>query len=83
MKTRVVQAYDEEYIFARNLKMLRQKQKPFLSQRRLAERLGVCRSTYASYEAGTRQAPAFFIVNAAGYFGVSADKMLREKMWKE
>ena len=45
MKTRVVSAYDEEYLFAKNLRMLRQKQKPYLSQNRLAQRLGVCRTT--------------------------------------
>ena len=83
MKTRVVLAYDEECLFAKNLRMLRKKQKPYLSQGRLAQKLGICRSTYASYEAGTRQPPAFFVANAAGYFGISADKMLKEKMWKE
>ena len=50
MKTRVVSAYDEEYLFAKNLQMLRQKQKPYLSQTRLAQWLGVCRTTYISYE---------------------------------
>lgn len=83
MKTRVVSAYDEEYLFAKNLRMLRQKQKPYLSQNRLAQRLGVCRTTYISYEKGSRQAPAFFIAKAAGYFGITADKMLREQLWKE
>lgn len=83
MKTRIVSAYDEEYLFAKNLQVLRKKQKPYLSQTRLAEKLGVCRTTYISYEKGSRQAPAFFIANAANYFGITADKMLREKLWKE
>ena len=83
MKTRVVSAYDEEYLFAKNLQILRQKQKPYLSQTRLAKRLGVCRTTYISYEKGSRQAPAFFIARAADYFGRTADEMLREKLWKE
>ena len=83
MKTRIVSVCDDEYLFAKNLRMLRRKHKPYLSQERLAKRLGVCRSTYISYELGTRQAPAFFIANAAGYFSISADKILREKLWKE
>jgi len=83
MKTRVVSACDEEYLFARNLKILRKNQKPYLSQTRLAKRLGICRTTYISYENGSRQAPAFFIAKAASYFGVTTDKMLREQLWKE
>ena len=83
MKTRVVSACDDEYVFAKNLRALRQKQKPYLSQERLSKRLGVCRTTYVGYEMGIRQAPAFFVAVAADYFGVPADKMLREKLWKE
>lgn len=83
MKTRVVSACDEEYLFAKNLQILRQKQKPYLSQSKLAKCLGVCRTTYIGYENGSRQAPAFFIKNAASYFGITTDKMLREKLWKE
>lgn len=83
MKTRVVSAYSEEYLFAKNLKILRQKQKPHLSQENLAKKLGVCRTTYIGYENGSRQAPAFFIAKAAGYFGITADKMLREQLWRE
>lgn len=83
METRVVSAYSEEYLFAKNLKILRQKQKPHLSQENLAKKLGVCRTTYIGYENGSRQAPAFFIAKAAGYFGITADKMLREQLWRE
>ena len=83
MKTRVVTACDEELLFAKNLRTLREKQTPYLSQRRLCTRLGVSRSAYATYELGTRQAPAFFVSNVAKYFGVSADKLLREQLWKE
>ena len=83
MKTRVVLAQDDEYMFAKNLRMLRQRETPLLSQARLAERLGVCRTTYIGYETGSRHAPAFFVSNVARYFGVSADKLLCEKLWKE
>ena len=82
MKTRKIPV-DSEYLFAENLRFLRQKQKPYLSQTRLAEELGVCRTTYSGYERGVRQAPAFFIANVAGYFEVPADKLLRETLWKE
>ena len=83
MKTRVVSACDDELLFAKNLRTLRKKQRPYLSQSRIAKRLGVCRTTYVGYELGKRQPPAFFIANVARYFGVSTDKMLREQMWKE
>lgn len=83
MKTRTVMAQDEEYIFAQNLKLLRKNRKPYLSQERIAERLGVCRTTYINYESGKRQAPAFFVAKTANFFGISADKILCEKMWKE
>ncbi|MCR4693627.1 MAG: helix-turn-helix domain-containing protein [Firmicutes bacterium] len=83
MKTRIVSAYDDEYLFAKNLKLLRQIQKPYLSQTRLAKILGVCRTTYRNYENGVRQAPAFFVDSAASYFGITTDRMLREKIWKE
>ncbi|MBR6638518.1 MAG: helix-turn-helix transcriptional regulator [Lachnospiraceae bacterium] len=83
MKTRVVSACDEELLFARNLRALRKKQTPYLSQRRLCQKLGVSRSAYVTYELGTRQAPAFFVANVAKYFGISADKLLREQLWKE
>lgn len=80
MKNRIVLACDEELLFAANLRRLRQTQKPYLSQKRLAQRLGVCRTTYISYEMGRRQPPAFFVANTAKYFGVSADRLLNEKL---
>ena len=83
MKTRTVMAQDDEYIFAENLKLLRKNRKPYLSQGRIAERLGVCRTTYINYELGKRQAPAFFVARAASFFGISADKILCEKLRKE
>ncbi len=83
MKNRVVLACDDELLFAKNLRLLRQTQKPYLSQKRIAQRLGVCRTTYISYEMGRRQPPAFFVANTARYFNISADRLLKEKLWKE
>lgn len=83
MKNRTVWAQDEEYIFAKNLKVLRKNHKPYLSQERIAEKLGVCRTTYINYEMGKRQAPAFFVMKAANFFRISADRILSERLWKE
>ena len=83
MNNRTVWAQDDEYIFANNLRVLRKNYKPYLSQERIAERLGVCRTTYINYEMGRRQAPAFFVANAAKFFHISIDRMLKEKLWKE
>lgn len=83
MKKRTVLTQSDEYIFAKNLKMLRVTHKPYLSQTTLAQRLGVCRTTYNNYERGVRQAPAFFVADAAEYFSVTVDRMMYEKLWKE
>lgn len=80
---RTVVAADDDLMFAKNLQMLRKSRKPYLSQKRLAERLGVCRRTYANYEKGERQAPAFFVARAARFFRIPAEKLLCEQLWKE
>ena len=63
--------------FARNLHRLRIAT-PALSQRKLAEELGVSRSCYARYELGQRMPPAWFAAKAAAYFHTSMEQLFSE-----
>lgn len=59
-------------MFAERLKELR-KSKPHLTQQKMADILGVAKTTYASYEQGKRT-PDTDLQNAiADYFGVTLD----------
>lgn len=78
MLQRTRQAGDPQ-VFARNLKRLRIAT-PALSQRRLAQALGVSRSCYARYELGQRMPPAWFAAKAAAYYHTSIDQLLTEEV---
>ena len=78
MKREIIRAGDTQY-FADTLRNLRTSRQPLLSQRMLANALGVSRETYAKYETGTRLPPAWFVAKVAAYFGVSADELLSKR----
>lgn len=78
-----VHAPGEEYYFSANLRMFRLLQVPRLTQKKLANQLGVNRKTYAQYEQGTRMPPAWFVLNAANYFKVPVEQMLGEQLNKK
>lgn len=80
MKNDFVHVTGSECYFSRNLRRLRLQRQPRLSQERLAERLGVCRSTYANYEQGRRLSPAWFVFSTAEYFGVAVAELYRQDM---
>lgn len=80
MKNDFVHVTGSECYFSRNLRRLRLQRQPRLSQERLAERLGVCRSTYANYEQGRRLPPAWFVFSTAEYFGVAVAELYRQDM---
>ena len=63
-----------------NLKKLRRMQTPPLTQKRLAEKLGYSRGTYASYETGRRRFSAEFLLDAADYFGISVETLCDREM---
>ena len=69
----------DHYIFAANLKILRES-RPNLSQRNLAESIGVNRTTYASYEAGRRLPPQWFVSLISAYFEIPLDRLVKEKI---
>lgn len=80
MKNDFVHVTGSECYFSRNLRRLRLQRQPRLSQERLAERLCVCRSTYANYEQGRRLPPAWFVFSTAEYFGVAVAELYRQDM---
>ena len=69
----------DNYIFAANLKFLR-KSIPNLSQRKLAQTIGVDRSTYANYEIGRRLPPQWFVSLISAYFEIPIDRLVKEKI---
>lgn len=75
MKALFVQVTDSERNFSLNLRKLRLLRQPRLSQERLAQKLGVCRATYAKYEQGRRMPPAWFVFSTADYFGVAVEDL--------
>lgn len=69
-------------MFAKRLKELR-KQEPGLTQEKLAQQLGIAKTTLASYEQGKRQ-PDFTVLSAiAKRFGVTTDYLLGENQTPE
>lgn len=80
MKNDFIHVTGSECYFSINLRRLRLQRQPRLSQERLAERLGVCRSTYANYEQGRRLPPAWFVFSTAEYFGVAVAELYRQDM---
>lgn len=47
-----------------------------LSQRQLAEIIGMNRETYQRYEAGTREIPVWLLIRLSEYYGVGVDYIL-------
>ncbi len=60
--------------FARRLSLLRQEKK--LSQRKVAQSLGVSQALLSHYENGVREPGLAFVVNASRFYGVSCDYLL-------
>jgi len=73
-----IQKAGDPAVFARNLRHMRMAS-PALSQRKLAQVLGVSRSCYARYELGQRMPPAWFAAKAARYFHTSMEQLFAEE----
>lgn len=63
--------------FPTKLKKLREEKK--LKQQDVADKLGIARTTYASYEQGKREPDHATLVKIADFFGVSLDFLLRDE----
>ncbi|KSU18282.1 helix-turn-helix domain-containing protein [Lactococcus lactis] len=65
-------------VFAEQLKTLRKKNS--LTQKELAEKVGVKQNSYANWENGNREPNIEMLVRIADYFDVSLDYLLGGKM---
>lgn len=66
-----------------NLRVLRLSRVPRLSQGKLAMLIGLCRTTYADYEIGKRDMPAWVLSNLAHYYKLSTDDLLHCDLTKK
>lgn len=66
-------------VLACNLKRLRCGSHLQLTQAQLALELGISRNTYAKYESGEREPPAWFVQRAAEFFGVPMEALMVEE----
>ncbi|MCY7835251.1 helix-turn-helix domain-containing protein [Bacillus haynesii] len=59
------------------LRMLRDKQRPKLSQEALSKKLGMNRATYARYETGDNEPDYETLIKIADFYGVTLDYLIR------
>lgn len=65
--------------FSRNLKQLRSRRTPPLTQQQLALRLHVGRGLIAKYECGLLLPSVCFALNLARYFGTTVERLFTEE----
>ena len=68
---------------ADNLRYLRTTRTPAYSQREIAEKLQVSRSTYARYEKGELIPPLWFLYQASVFYGIDVNTLLSKELQKE
>lgn len=68
-------------MFKINLKILREENN--ISQKQLAEMLGVSQSTVGNWESGTREPNFSMVSKISDIFGVSTDSLLRDRFTRE
>ncbi len=73
----------QQDFFAKNLVQLRGRLEGKVSQQRLADELGLKKSTWAAYESGRAEPRYGDLVKVADFFQVSVDDLLRKDLSKE
>ena len=73
-------AADPNGVFPKNLRYLRMNTPPRHSQRQLAKKLAVSRTTYANYENGRVAVPMWFVWAVSCYFGKTVEELAENDM---
>lgn len=68
---------------AENLRYLRSTRDPIYSQREVAQKLHVSKSTYARYEKGELIPPLWFLHEAAVFYGLEISVLMSKELGKE
>lgn len=68
---------------AENLRYLRSTRDPVYSQREVAQKLHVSKSTYARYEKGELIPPLWFLHEAAVFYGLEVSVLMSKELRKE
>ena len=68
---------------AENLKYLRSTRVPMYSQREIAGKLHVSKSTYARYERGELIPPLWFLHEAAQFYGIEVSVLVSKELKEE
>lgn len=66
-----------------NLRYLRRRHDPPLSQERVSRNLKISRSRYAHYELGDRSPPLEVLRDMANYFDVTMEELLSCPLWEK
>ena len=69
-----------KYNLARNIRYLRLRKKPYLSQTTLANKLGVTQKSINRYENAVNLPPAHVLVAMAQYFGYTTEELLSDTL---
>lgn len=69
-------------LFSDNLTRLRIKRGRTCTQQRVADAIGVLRSTYSGWECGSAEPGLSNLVKLSDYFGISLDRLTRENFNK-
>lgn len=65
---------------ARNMRCLRLRRSPRMSQAMLAKKLGVTQKSITRYETAKNLPPAHILLAMADYFGFTTEELLSEKL---
>lgn len=79
----IISELKSEEIFAKNLRYLRKKMKPGISQKTLSRVLHLPPKTIMNYETQVSVPSAYAVLCISKYFGCTMEAILTQKLYKE